>query len=141
MWYFWIVLSFITNGVAQFGVRIMQEMNLAETHTFLYLAFWFLAGLVVGILIYWLTPQRPPIRGVEIMMGLFLSVSSAACWFFMSAAFVHEVPAYLALPVATCGSISLVTVVGILFFKERLSVYGYLGMFASLVGIALSISG
>ena len=62
MWCLWIIVAFVANGLAQFGLHIAEEMNLVETHAFLYLAFWFFSGFVAGIAISWLTPQRPPIR-------------------------------------------------------------------------------
>ncbi|MCL5099019.1 MAG: hypothetical protein M1608_16090 [Candidatus Omnitrophica bacterium] len=134
------MLAFVTDGLAQFGLRTLQELRLAETHTFLYLAFWYFTGLAVGTLIYGFTPRRPPIRAREMVMGLILSLCSAGCWYSMSSAFVHHVPAYLGLPVSICGGISLVTLAGVLVFKERLSLYGYLGILFSITGIALFVS-
>ena len=140
MWCLWIIVAFVANGLAQFGLRVAEEMNLVETHAFLYLAFWFVSGFVAGIAIYWLTPQRPPIRRIEIIMGAAVAACNVACWFFMSAAFAQRVPAYLALPVSMCGSISLVAVVGVLLLKERLVAYGCLGIVACVGGIALLVS-
>ena len=135
MWYRMMIIAFFTNGLCAFGARVLQDMGLAETHSSLYLCFWYSAGLLVSLIAFLpkisrLTPSELTVGG---LMGLFSSVG----WIFLTQAIARGLPGYLVFPIAIGGNLSIVAAVGVFVFKERLSPYGYLGILSGISGIVL----
>jgi multidrug transporter EmrE-like cation transporter len=137
-------IAFLANGLCAFGARVLQDMGLAGTHSFLYLAFWYLAGLAVSMLIFHSAAASPsdvtPIGQLtrsELLIGGLMGICSSVGWIFLTRAIASGMPGYLVFPIAIGGNLSIVAVVGVLLFKERLSSYGYLGMVSGIAGIAL----
>jgi drug/metabolite transporter (DMT)-like permease len=135
MWYRWMFIAFLTNGFSQFGVRVIQDYGLAETHGYLYLSFWYLTGLAVAIATF--LPTRARLTTQEIAIGAFMGLCSSIGWFLLTGAVGRGIPGYLVFPVAIGGSLSIVALVGVLVFRERLSVYGYLGVLCGIAGIVV----
>lgn len=175
MWYRMMAIAFLANGLCAFGARVLQDLGLAETHSFLYLAFWYLAGLAVSLLAFLGQSDRPaasaafavlesnssgdtgqapptsralagPVAQIssvagltpsEVLIGGLMGIFSSVGWIFLTRAIASGLPGYLAFPIAIGGNLSIVAVVGVLIFKERLSLYGYFGMLSGITGIAL----
>ncbi|MHC4445905.1 MAG: hypothetical protein ACYTBZ_23055 [Planctomycetota bacterium] len=135
MWYRWMFLAFITNGLSQFGVRVMKDMGLAASHGHLYLSFWYLTGLIAAAIVFAVNRKRLLWR--EMVLGSLMGLFSAGCWFLLTGALGQGVPGYLVFPVAIGGSLSVVALVGVVVLKERLSVYGYLGVISGIAAIVL----
>jgi len=114
---------------------VLQDMGLAETHSFLYLAFWYLAGLTVALAAFLF--RQPKLAGSEIVVGGLMGLFSSVGWILLTQAIARGMPGYLAFPIAIGGSLSIVAAVGVVVFKERLSSYGYLGILTGITGIAL----
>ena len=138
MWYRWMALAFFTNGLSQFGVRVMQDMGLAESHGYLYLGFWYLTGLVAAAVLFAITRKKLLLR--EIALGGLMGLFSAGCWFLVTGALAHGIPGYLAFPVAIGGSLSAVALIGVVVMRERLSIYGYLGVLSGIAGLAMLLT-
>ena len=135
MWYRWMILAFVTNGLSQFGVRVMGDMGLAKSHGFLYLSFWYLTGLLVAVAMFFAASGKLLVR--EILLGSLMGLFSAGCWFLLTGAVGQGIPGVLAFPVAIGGSLSVVTLVGVVVLKERLSIYGYLGVVSGIAGLVV----
>lgn len=135
MWYRMMVIAFFANGLGAFGLRVLQGMGLAETHSFLYLGFWYLAGLCVAMIA--LLSQRASLGRSEIVVGGLMGLFSSVGWILLSQAIARDTPGVVAYPIAIGGNLSIVAAVGVLVFKERLSPYGYLGILTGVAGIAL----
>jgi multidrug transporter EmrE-like cation transporter len=135
MWYRMMLIAFLTNGLGAFGARVLQDMGLAETHSFLYLAFWYSAGLTVSLIAF--LSRRSNLAPAEIVVGGLMGLFSSVGWILLTQAIASGMPGYLAFPIAIGGNLSIVAAVGVLVFKERLSPYGYLGILTGIVGIAL----
>jgi multidrug transporter EmrE-like cation transporter len=135
MWYRMMLIAFLTNGLGAFGARVLQEMGLAETHSFLYLGFWYLAGL--GISLIALASGGAKLTRAEVAVGGLMGLFSSVGWILLTQAIARGMPGYLAFPIAIGGNLSIVAAVGVLVFKERLSSYGYLGILTGISGIAL----
>jgi multidrug transporter EmrE-like cation transporter len=135
VWYRMMAIAFFANGLCAFGARVLEDMRLAKTHSFLYLAFWYSAGLAISLLAFLSQRNRLAVREVIVggIMGLFSSVG----WIFLTQAIARGTPGYLAFPIAIGGNLSIVAAVGVLVFRERLSVYGYLGVLSGIAGIAV----
>ncbi len=135
MWYRMMAIAFFANGLCAFGARVLQDMGLAETHSFLYLAFWYLAGLAVALAAFLF--RQPKLAGAEIAVGGLMGLFSSVGWILLTQAIARGMPGYLAFPIAIGGSLSIVAAVGVLVFRERLSPYGYLGILSGIAGIAV----
>jgi hypothetical protein len=137
MWYRMMTIAFLANGLGAFGVAAVGQMEFGSTHTFLYLAIWYSGGFVVatGALL----AAGPSLRLREVVVGGVMGVCSSVGWFCIGSAMAHEVPAYLVLPIAIAGSLSVVAAVGVIGFKERLSFYGYAGIVAGVAAIVLLV--
>jgi multidrug transporter EmrE-like cation transporter len=136
MWYRMMAIAFFANGLGAFGARVLQGMGLAETHSFLYLAFWYVAGLTFAMAAF-LSSQRSKLGRSEIVVGGLMGLFSSVGWIFLTQAIACGMPGYLAFPIAIGGNLSIVAMVGVLVFKERLSLYGYLGILTGVAGIGL----
>jgi len=138
MWYRMMIIAFLANGLSAFGVAVVGEMEpFGKTHGFLYLALWYSGGLAVatGVLVYagvW--PRRH-----EVVVGGIMGICSSVGWLCIGRALANEVPAYVVLPIAIAGSLSVVAAVGVIGFKERLSLYGYAGIVAGVAAIVLLV--
>ena len=135
MWYRMMIVAFFSNGLCVFGMRVLQDMKLGE-YGFLYLAFWYTSGLAVA-LIPFLMSKKSQMLGREMVIGGLMGLCSSLGLIFLTFALASGLQGYLVFPVAIGGSLSIVTTVGVVVFKERLSVFGYLGVLAGVVGIVL----
>jgi multidrug transporter EmrE-like cation transporter len=122
----YMLLAFVTNGLGAFGLRILAGAGVGDKYYLQYLSLWYLGGCLVAVYPYLRDRKRP--NGQE----LFLSVAMATCSVFgqlgMLLALSRNLPGFVVFPVATGGGLLLVLAVGILFFHERLSAAGYLGI-------------
>ncbi len=139
MWYRMMLAAFIANGLCAFGARVLQGMNLAGSHSFLYLAFWYTAGLLISLAA--LLSRSPRCTRAELMIGGAMGLFSSLGWVFMTTAIARGLPGYVVFPVAIGGNLSIVAAVGVLVFRERLSAYGSLGMVCGIAGIVLMAIG
>jgi hypothetical protein len=137
MWYRWMAIAFITNGLSQFGVRVLKGMGLAESHSYLYLSFWYTTGLVAAIVTF--LAARHKLLPREIVLGGLMGLFSSGCWFLLTASLAHGIPGYLVFPVAIGGSLSLVALVGVVVLREHLSVYGYLGVLSGIAAMVVLV--
>ena len=138
MWYRMMTIAFLANGLSAFGVAVVSQMEkFGSTHGFLYLALWYSGGFVVatGALL----AAGPSLRPREMVVGGIMGLCSSVGWFCIDSALAHEVPAYLVLPIAIAGSLSVVAAVGVIGFRERLSFYGYAGIVAGVLAIVLLV--
>ena len=63
MWYRWMFLAFVTNGLSAFGARVLKGMGLAESHGYLYLSLWYTTGLVAALALFAISaPAIAPAR-------------------------------------------------------------------------------
>lgn len=135
MWYRMMAIAFVTNGLCAFGARVLQDMELAKTHSALYLSFWYSAGLVVALVSF--LPKFSRLTRSEFVIGGLMGLFSSVGWIFLTLAISRGLPGYLVFPIAIGGNLSIVAAVGVFVFKERLSPYGYLGILSGISGIAL----
>jgi multidrug transporter EmrE-like cation transporter len=135
MWYRMMLIAFLTNGLGAFGARVLQEMGLAKSHSFLYLGFWYVAGLAVSLVA--MLFGRAKLSHAELAVGGLMGLFSSIGWILLTQAIARDIPGYVAYPIAIGGNLSVVAAVGVMVFKERLSPYGYLGILTGVTGIAL----
>ena len=134
MWIRMMMICFLTNGLGAFGLRIMQGMDHSD-FKFPYLMLWYWAGLVLAIIVFLMKKQRLTVS--EVAVGAGLGLSSMVGQLGMSYALQYGIPGYIVFQVAPGGGLFLVVLVGIVFFKERVSGYGIAGIILGMTALAV----
>lgn len=137
MWYRMMAVAFVTNGLGVFGSRVFGGLpgGLGRTHSFLYLLFWYGSAFVLASILFFSRNRNMLLR--EVLLGGLMGLCSSAGWIFLTQALAKGIQGYLAFPIAIGGSLSIVTAVGVLVFKEKVSRYGYAGILAGVAGVVL----
>ena len=111
-----LLLLLLMNGGGDAMSKVFEEMgNPALSNQFLF--YTFLAAFVLGVLLVIFTRETPDIT--SILFGLLIGIPN-----FFSAKFLlmalQDVPAVIAYPTFSVAGLLVVTLAGVLFFKERL---------------------
>jgi len=128
-------ICFLTNGLCAFGLRIMTGMGLIETYKLPYILLWYTAGLVLAAAV--LLRGRNLADRKELGVGIGLALCSVGGQLGMAGALEYGVPGYVVYQGAACGGLLFVVLTGVLFFKERVTIYGICGIGLGLVALAL----
>jgi multidrug transporter EmrE-like cation transporter len=129
------LICFLTNGLCAFGLRIMTGMGLIETYKMPYILLWYSAGMVLAAVV--LLRGRNLADRKELGVGIGLALCSVGGQLGMAGALEYGVPGYVVYQVAPCGGLLFVVLAGVLFFKERVTIYGICGIGLGLVALAL----
>lgn len=135
MYFRYMLVAFLTNGLGAFGLRILVGMGLADRFKLQYLAVWYLAGSGLAATVYLIGRRRP--RRLEILIALAMGLCSLLGQLGMALALAGGVPGYVVFPVATGGGMLLVVLAGVLLFRERITLWGYLGVLVGCIALAL----
>lgn len=135
MWFRWMILAFLLNGLCTFGLRILAVMGLAGQYTSSYLVFWYLAGAVFIAALFLLKSQKPVLK--EVLVGSALGFCSVCGQTSMGLALSRGLPGHVVFPVALAGGLFIVVAAAVFLFKERLGKAGVLGIALGILSIAL----
>ena len=135
MWSRMMLICFLSNGLGAFGLKIISEMGLLKEYKFPYLMLWYWAGLLLAAVVY-LTKHRRLYLS-EVAIGAGLGLSSVVGQLGMAFALQHGIDGYIVYQVAPGGGLFFVVLVGILFFKERVSSYGIAGIVLGMLALVL----
>ena len=135
MWFRLILVAFITNGLGAFGLRILAGMGFADRYKFHYLVGLYLGGAVVAGLAYFLHNRRPLRRELVVTAGM--ATCSILGQIGMMMALQRGLPGFVVFPVCVGGGMLLVLGTAVVFFRERLSVAGYVGIAIGFVSLIL----
>jgi multidrug transporter EmrE-like cation transporter len=135
MWIRMMLMCFLANGLGAFGLRIMSGMGLSETFKFPYLMLWYGAGLLLAAVVFLTKHRRLYFR--EVTVGAGLGLSSVVGQLGMAYSLDHGIPGFIVFQVAPGGGLFFVVLVGILFFKERVSGYGAAGIVLGMTALAV----
>src|SRR5262249_9672245 len=90
MWIRAMLLALLLNGVCPFGLRILAGMGLAREHTDVYLFYWYLAGMLFGLLLARRSAKMPATGAV--LLGLAMGLASVGGQLFMGLAMAYGAP-------------------------------------------------
>lgn len=128
------LIAFFANGLGPFGLKVLSERGLTS-HQSQYLLYWYLGGLVFATLVFIFKPFR--VQGREVLLGALMGACSFSGQFFTGAALSNGLPGHVVFPLTTGGSLFLVAVAGIFFFKERVGAYGITGIALGIVALVM----
>jgi drug/metabolite transporter (DMT)-like permease len=130
------LVAFFFNGCEAFGVRVLAGMGFADSSTNQYLLYYYLGGfLCIGIplALKGLWPNK-----TEIYVGTLMALCSISGTVSLAWALGHyNVPGNVAFPISNGGSLFVVVIAGVMFFRERLGAYGIAGCTLGTIAILL----
>ena len=135
MWIRMMLICFLTNGLGAFGLRIMSGMGLSETFKLPYLVLWYWSGFVLAAIVFFYKSRH--LKRSEVIIGAGLACSSLIGQLGMAFSLDYGIPGFVVFQVAPGGGLFFVVLVGILFFKERVSTYGVAGIILGMTALAI----
>jgi len=126
MWLKLMLVAFLANGIAPFGLRILAAGNAAGPFTYQYLEFWYLGGAVFAMIVFVSRHAKP--YGREVLIAGGMSLCSIGGQLSMALALENKIPGHIVFPVVTGGNLLIVAGAGALLFRERISRYGIAGI-------------
>lgn len=128
-----LLLLLVCGGLADFMAKVFEQLNLPELKG-QYLFFTFLTALVLCVvLILW---KRQKVGKMEILFGILLGIPNYYCSSFLLQS-LDSVPAVVAYPTYSVGTIILVTIASLLLFREKLSRHKGAALLIILVSLIL----
>jgi multidrug transporter EmrE-like cation transporter len=136
MWLVLMLISFTCNGCEQFGLRILAGMGFTNADTNQYLLYYYLGGfLCIGIP---LSASKMWPNKKEMLIGSLMALCSISGTISLAWALGrYDVPGSVAFPVSSGGSLFMVVIAGVVFFRERLGKYGICGCALGTLAIVL----
>ena len=112
----WLVLLLIINGFSDSGVNIFRNISTSSNDIFMIMIFVF-ALILTSI---FMMKDKQKVYKEDIFYGVILAIPNYYSVRFMMAA-LESIDAILVYPIYSVGTIIFVTLIGVLFFKEKLS--------------------
>jgi multidrug transporter EmrE-like cation transporter len=132
------LLAFVANGLGPFGLKVLATRGLARFQS-QYLFCWYLGGLIFALIA--LRFARSGVNRREVALGAAMGACSFAGQSFTALALAKGLPGHIAFPLTTGGSLFVVALAGIVFFRERIGPYGLCGVVLGVAALVmLSIS-
>lgn len=131
------LVAFVANGLGAFGLRVLAGMGVAGKYNLQYLCALYGGGSLLACVAYFIHNRQPERRELVVTAGM--ALASIFGQLGMMMALEKGLPGFVVFPVCIGGGMLLVLVAAAVFFGERLSTYGYLGVvigFASLILLA-----
>lgn len=135
MWFRWMMIAFVFNGLCTFGIRIIAGMGLAGRYTSAYLAFWYLAGALSLIVPYFRSSERS--NKWDLSLGCCLGLCSWGGQTAIGLTLSKGLSGSIVFPVVLAGGLFIVVTAGVLIFKERIGKAGILGIVLGVISIVL----
>ncbi len=131
-------ILFFGSGILDTTLKYVQKMFVADNENSVYLSVIFLVAGALGtlLLIYFLINKRSKLSAKNILAGTFLGVVNYFAMFFLLKAL--QIKGMDSSTVFTINNVSIVlfsTILGMLFFKEKLSKKNILGVVLAVVSI------
>lgn len=127
--------AFVLNGICPFGLRILAGRGMARHYTAVYLFYWYLAGLAIGLV--WLMRTRKPLSPAGLLIGFGMALASTGGQLFMGLSMAWGAPGNVVYMLGMGASMCVVVSGGVLFFRERIGGYASLGIGTGLLAAML----
>ena len=133
----WPLLAFIATGLLDASLNIFQSWSVSGEQFPSFLTTIFGFAFIAGLIHHFSVPDKH-IRVISVLWGGVLGVINfGAVFFILSALAQPNLESSVVFPINHFGVVALSTLCGILLFKERLTVYGWLGLGLALISITL----
>jgi drug/metabolite transporter (DMT)-like permease len=135
-WLVFMMLAFVFNGLAASSQKVLVEAG-AGDYTWQFYNVLYTAGFLLMAVFTLAGRHLPNLR--ELATGFIMALCSIAGNVLLTLALAHNVPGSVAFPVGNGGSLTLVVLAGVLFFKEHVSSAGFVGIACGLTAILVLI--
>lgn len=134
------ILVFLGSGIIDTSIKFLEDSFVAEQDVPLFSAMIFLTAFVLGIaiLFYQIIKNKQPLAFKNLIGGIALGIPNYYSIYFLVQALRH--PTLESSTVFTLNNVGIVmvaTLIGILFFKEKLSTKNWIGIAIAVVSIIL----
>lgn len=129
----WLVMLLLAGGCADFMSKLFEELAPAELQN-QFLLYIFVTALMLCLLLCMAKGQRPGWK--DALFGLALGIPNYLCsrFFLLS---LDAVPAMVAFPTFSVGTILMVAAMGMIFFHEKLNKRKWLALGVILIALVL----
>lgn len=131
--YIFLILFFLLSGIADSTTTVFNHMSIPELNGF-FLLFVFGSAFMFALIL--LIIKHEKISIYDILFGLVIGVPNYFSSFFTLKA-LETVPAQIVYPTFCVGTIMIVTLFGVLAFKERLKLKDYIGILIIIAALIL----
>jgi drug/metabolite transporter (DMT)-like permease len=135
MWMRLMLITFVTNGLGPFGLKILAEQGLSEAFRYDYLAAWYAGGFLLAVTALLARRLRPQLD--EISIAALMGLGSFGGQLFSAFALEQNVPGHIVFPVTTGGNLFLVSAAGVTVFHEKVGPYGVAGIIVGIISLVL----
>lgn len=112
----WLLLTFLFSGLAEFMTKIYERYGLSDYQNHFLLVI-FLVALLLSLRT--LVQKRPRWDKFSVFLGVCIGVPNLLCPFFLLRA-LAALPAAVVFPVYSAGSVAVILLGSLLFFREKL---------------------
>ena len=128
-----LLLLFLFGGISEFSNKVFQKYGLQDDKA-VFLLFTFSTAFLASLIV---TLRKPrPVTRRDLLMGVAVGVPNLFSSFFLIRA-LDTLSAAAAFPAYGAGTILIINIVGVLFFKERLSAKEKWGVALTIVALIL----
>lgn len=112
-----LILLLLSNGLADAMAKFFDELGNHSMEEF-YLSFTFIVAFALSVILVFIKKQKA--SAADLGYGLLLGIPNYYSVRFLTKA-VMEIPAFITYPTYSVATIILISTIGVLFFKEKLS--------------------
>ena len=131
--YIFLIIFFLLSGVTDSATTIFNHMSIPELNGF-FLLFVFGSAFIFALIL--LIIKHGKISIYDVLFGVIIGVPNYFSSFFTLKA-LETVPAQIVYPTFCVGTIMIVTLFGVLAFKERLKLKDYIGILIIIAALIL----
>ncbi len=134
MWLRLMAIAFLANGLGPFGLRVLEDKGLLAPNRLPYLALWYAGGFLLAVIPFLRRPAR--LTRSELSIGIVMACCSLGGQLATALALAF-VPGHIAFSVTTGGNLFIVAAAGIFMFRERVGMYGSVGIILGIASLLL----
>ena len=131
--YIFLIIFFLLSGVTDSATTVFNHMSIPELNGF-FLLFVFGSAFIFALIL--LIIKHEKISIYDVLFGVIIGVPNYFSSFFTLKA-LETVPAQIVYPTFCVGTIMIVTLFGVLAFKERLKLKDYIGILIIIAALIL----
>jgi multidrug transporter EmrE-like cation transporter len=126
-------IAFVANGLGPFGLKILTAMGFSAQQSKYF--WWYAGGSLFAAAAF--AKGWAHLRAKELALGATMGLCSLGGQSFTGLSLAHGVPGHIVFPVTTGGSLFFVAAAGIVVFKERVGLYGVVGICLGICSLVL----
>ena len=126
-------ICFILNGLSHVGIKVTSEIGLGRFVPLVLFSMYLVAAIPAFI---HMAAERVPLQQRSLWVGVLAGLGSTIGMSSLMRA-SGMIPGYIIFPITSGGSLLLVVAIGSIIFKEKIGLYGILGIIVGAVAIAL----